>query len=72
MHATPIINYPEVAILAMGRAKERVLVREGMFYSGWIMPLSLSSDHRIVDGAESARFLNTIVKLLEQPDALVS
>jgi len=43
-----------------------------MFYSGWIMPLSLSSDHRIVDGAESARFLNTIVKLLEQPDALVS
>jgi pyruvate dehydrogenase E2 component (dihydrolipoamide acetyltransferase) len=72
MHATPIINYPEVAILAMGRAKERVLVRDGMFYSGWIMPLSLSSDHRIVDGAESARFLNTIVKLLEQPDALVS
>ncbi len=72
MHATPIINYPEVAILAMGRAKERVLVREGMFYSGWIMPLSLSSDHRIVDGAESARFLNTIVNLLEQPDALVS
>ncbi len=72
MHATPIINYPEVAILAMGRAKERVLVREGMFYSGWIMPLSLSSDHRIVDGAESARFLNTIVKFLEQPDALVS
>ncbi len=72
MHATPIINYPEVAILAMGRAKERVLVRDGMFYSGWIMPLSLSSDHRIVDGAESARFLSTIVKLLEQPDALVS
>ncbi len=72
MHATPIINYPEVAILAMGRAKERVLVREGMFYPGWIMPLSLSSDHRIVDGAESARFLNTIVRLLEQPDALVS
>ena len=64
MHATPIINYPEVAILAMGRAKERVLVREGMFYAGWIMPLSVSSDHRVVDGAESARFLSTVVRLL--------
>ncbi len=72
MHATPIIIYPEVAILAMGRAKERVLVREGMFYAGWIMPLSVSSDHRVVDGAESARFLNTVVRLLEQPDELVS
>ena len=72
MYATPIINYPEVAILAMGRAKERVLVKEGMFYAGWTMPLSLSSDHRVVDGAESARFLNTVVRLLEQPDELVS
>ncbi len=72
MYATPIINYPEVAILAMGRAKERVLVKDGMFYAGWTMPLSLSSDHRIVDGAESARFLNTVVRLLEHPDELVS
>ncbi len=72
MYATPIINYPEVAILAMGRAKERVLVRDGMFYAGWTMPLSLSSDHRIVDGAESARFLTTVVRLLEHPDELVS
>lgn len=72
MHATPIINYPEVAIIAIGRAKERVLVKEGMFYAGWIMPLSVSSDHRVVDGAESARFLSTVVRLLEQPDELVS
>ena len=72
MHATPIINYPEVAIIAIGRAKERVLVNEGMFYAGWIMPLSVSSDHRVVDGAESARFLSTVVRLLEQPDELVS
>ena len=72
MHATPIINYPEVAIIAIGRAKERVLVKEGMFYAGWIMPLSVSSDHRVVDGAESARFLSTVVRLLEQPEALVS
>ncbi len=71
MFATPIINYPEVGILAVGRAKDQVLVQDGMFYAGKIMPLSLSCDHRVVDGAEGARFLNTVVKLLEQPDALV-
>ncbi len=69
--ATPIINYPEVGILAVGRAKERVLVQEGMFYAGKILPLSLSCDHRVVDGAEGARFLSTIVKLLESPESLV-
>jgi pyruvate dehydrogenase E2 component (dihydrolipoamide acetyltransferase) len=72
MFATPIINYPEVAILAVGRAKDRVLTKDGMFYAGKVMPLSLSCDHRIVDGAEGARFLNTLVKLLEQPDSLVT
>lgn len=71
MYATPIINYPEVAILAVGRVKERVLVKDGMFYAGKIMPLSLACDHRVVDGAEGARFLNTVVKLLEQPDSLI-
>ena len=71
MYATPIINYPEVAILAVGRVKERVLVKDGMFYAGKVMPLSLACDHRVVDGAEGARFLNTVVKLLEQPDSLI-
>lgn len=71
MFSTPIINYPEVAILAVGRAKERVLVNDGKFYAGKVMPLSLSCDHRVVDGAECARFLNTLVKLLEQPESLI-
>ncbi len=71
LFTTPIINYPEVAILGVGRARERVLVRDGMFYAGKIMPLSLSCDHRVVDGALGARFLNTVIQLLEQPDALV-
>ena len=71
MYATPIINYPEVAILAVGRAKERVLVRDGKFYAGLVMPLSISCDHRVVDGAEAARFLNTVVKLLEDPAVLI-
>ncbi|MDP7029182.1 MAG: dihydrolipoamide acetyltransferase family protein [Phycisphaerales bacterium] len=68
MFATPIINYPEVAILGVGRAKERVLTRNGAFYAGMVLPLSLSCDHRIVDGAEGARFLNTIVSHLEAPE----
>ncbi len=71
MFATPIINYPEVAILAAGRAKEKVMVKNGAFYAGIVLPLSLSCDHRVVDGAEGARFLNTVVKLLESPDALL-
>ncbi len=71
MFATPIINYPEVAILAAGRAKERVLTKDGKFYAGLVLPLSLSCDHRVVDGAEGARFLNAVVKLLEDPDALL-
>ncbi len=71
MFATPIINYPEVAILAAGKAKERVLTRNGAFYAGLVLPLSLSCDHRVVDGAEGARFLNTVVELLERPDQLL-
>ncbi len=72
MFATPVINYPEVAILAAGRAKERVCVKDGKFYAGLVLPLSLSCDHRVVDGAEGARFLNTVVKLLEDPETLLS
>lgn len=71
MFATPIINYPEVAILAAGRAKERVVARDGMFALGKVLPLSLSCDHRVVDGAEGARFLNTVVQLLENPEKLL-
>lgn len=69
--ATPIINYPEVAILGSGRAKERVLVRNGGIYIGLEMPLSMSCDHRVVDGAECARLLNYIVQLLETPEILL-
>jgi pyruvate dehydrogenase E2 component (dihydrolipoamide acetyltransferase) len=71
MFATPIINYPEVAILAAGRAKERVMVKDGRFYAGLSLPLSLSCDHRVVDGAEGARFLNTVVGMLENPEILI-
>ncbi len=67
MFATPIINYPEVAILAGGRARERVLVKDGKFYAGLVLPLSIGCDHRVVDGAEAVRFLNEVIRLLENP-----
>jgi len=71
LFATPIINYPEVAILAAGRVYEKVMTKNGMFYAGKSLPLSMSCDHRVVDGAEGARFLRTVVELLENPDQLV-
>ena len=71
MFSTPIINYPEVAILAVGRANEKVLTKDGAFFAGKVLPLSLSCDHRVVDGAEGARFLRTIIELLENPEDLM-
>ncbi|HHT9152590.1 MAG TPA: dihydrolipoamide acetyltransferase family protein [Candidatus Hypogeohydataceae bacterium YC40] len=65
---TPIINYPEAAILGMGRIMEKPVVREGDTCIGKIMPLSLTYDHRVVDGADAARFMNTVKEHLEDPD----
>ena len=66
-HATPIINYPETAILATGRIRETPVVRDGQVVIRSIMPLSLSFDHRVIDGALAARFLNMIMKFLRDP-----
>ncbi|MFK7958896.1 MAG: dihydrolipoamide acetyltransferase family protein [Phycisphaerales bacterium] len=71
MFATPIINYPEVGILAVGRAYQKAMVRSGGFIAGTVMPLSLSCDHRVVDGAEGARFLNTVKRMLEDPQSML-
>jgi pyruvate dehydrogenase E2 component (dihydrolipoamide acetyltransferase) len=65
---TPIINYPEVAILGVGRIKDMPVVRDGKIEIRKILSLSLSFDHRVVDGAEAARFLNTFINHLEDPD----
>lgn len=72
LFATPIINYPEVGILAVGRGRERVLVKDGKFYAGVVLPLSISCDHRVVDGATAVRFLGEVVRLLEHPDEFIS
>ena len=57
---TPIINYPEVAILGVGKAQKKQIFINGKFETRTILPLSLSYDHRIIDGAEAARFNNDL------------
>jgi len=57
---TPIINYPEVAILGVGKSEKKQIFLNGKFVTRTILPLSLSYDHRIIDGAEAARFNNEI------------
>lgn len=68
---TPIINYPEAAILAVGRAREGVVVRRGMLGVGRVLPLSLTCDHRVIDGATAATALAKIIELLQSPDELL-
>ena len=70
-YSTPIINYPEVAILGVGMAREMPVVRDGQIVARTIMPLSLSFDHRITDGAQAARFCGEIIQSLENPVTLV-
>ena len=57
---TPIINYPEVAILGVGRSEKKQIYINGKFQTRTMLPISLSYDHRIIDGAEAARFNNDL------------
>ena len=66
-HFTPIINDPEVAILGIGRSNHEPVYVDGQLQPRLMMPLSLSFDHRIVDGAGGARFLRWIVEAIQQP-----
>jgi pyruvate dehydrogenase E2 component (dihydrolipoamide acetyltransferase) len=65
--ATPIINYPEVAILGVHKIKQAPVVRDGQIVIRDVMNLSISLDHRIVDGYEGAQFLQHVIGLLEDP-----
>jgi len=71
LFATPIINYPEVAILALGRIYEKPVVVKGKLTVRKVLPISLAFDHRVVDGAYAARFANNLKKHLEDPDLLM-
>lgn len=68
--ATPILNHPEVGILGVHRIKERPVVRDGAIVVGQVMLLSLSLDHRIVDGHIGAAFMYDVIESLEHPERL--
>lgn len=70
MFATPIINYPETAILGTGRISEKPWVREGQITIRKILPLSLTFDHRVTDGVDAAKFLTKIIGYIEDPALL--
>jgi pyruvate dehydrogenase E2 component (dihydrolipoamide acetyltransferase) len=64
---TPIVNWPEVAILGVSRARMEPVFQGGEFAPRFMMPLTLSYDHRVVDGADGVRILRWIVEAIEQP-----
>jgi pyruvate dehydrogenase E2 component (dihydrolipoamide acetyltransferase) len=70
-YSTPIINWPEVAILLVGRSRKMPMVYEDRVEPRLMMPLSLSYDHRIIDGALAARFLKEVIGYLESPGRLL-
>lgn len=71
MFGIPIINYPESAILGIGRIQEKPVVVDGRIVVRRMLPLSLSYDHRIIDGASGAKFLNLLKDLLMSPEVLL-
>ncbi len=70
--ATPIINHPEAAILGLHKLEQRMVVREGEGVVRWMMNLSLSFDHRLIDGVTAVRFTNRMRQLLENPELLLA
>ncbi|MGH9918346.1 MAG: dihydrolipoamide acetyltransferase family protein [Nitrososphaerales archaeon] len=72
LFATPIINYPEAAILGTHKISKRPVVREGKIEVRDVMYLSLSFDHRILDGAYAARFVNRAISVIQDPKLLLA
>jgi pyruvate dehydrogenase E2 component (dihydrolipoamide acetyltransferase) len=70
-YASPIINYPETAILGLGAIEERPVAIDGEVLARPTLPLSLSIDHRVIDGATAARFTNRLGEYLEEPRLLL-
>lgn len=71
MFFTPVINFPEVAILGVGRIVEKPIVKDGEVTVGQILALSLSFDHRLIDGATAQNAMNYIKRLLQDPELLI-
>ena len=66
-HFAPIVSFPQVAVLGLGRASQQAVYRDGEFKPRFVLPLSLSYDHRVIDGADGARFLRWIAQAMENP-----
>jgi pyruvate dehydrogenase E2 component (dihydrolipoamide acetyltransferase) len=71
LFATPVVNYPEVAILGVHEMKRKPVIRGDEIVIGNVMLLSLSFDHRIIDGHVGAAFAQEIISLLQEPDRLL-
>ncbi|MFN8674220.1 MAG: dihydrolipoamide acetyltransferase family protein [Candidatus Sericytochromatia bacterium] len=71
LFSSPIINYPEVAILAVNKIVEKPIVKDGNIVIRSMMYLSMSCDHRVVDGAIAALFLNRVIELIQNPKVLL-
>src|SRR5436189_5022808 len=69
--ATPIVNFPEVAIMGVHKMEERPAVRAGQIVARWLMNLSISIDHRLADGWDGAMFLREVKSLLEDPTTML-
>jgi len=70
-YGVPLINPPEAAILSMGRAKRKIIIENNKTEIKLMLPISLTFDHRILDGAHAARFLNEVKRHLEDPDIML-
>lgn len=70
-HFTAIINPPNSAILAVGGTAQKPVVRDGELAVGWEMNVTLSNDHRVVDGATAAKYLGSLKELIEHPSAIL-
>ncbi|MFC2092578.1 dihydrolipoamide acetyltransferase family protein [Bacteroidota bacterium] len=71
LFAVPVINYPQAGILGIGRIHKKPIVKNDNIEIGNILPLSLSVDHRIVDGGEVARFISQVISYLEDPASMI-
>jgi pyruvate dehydrogenase E2 component (dihydrolipoamide acetyltransferase) len=70
-YATPIVNHPETAILGLGGIERRPVVEGDEVVPRHTLPLSLAIDHRVIDGADAARFANTVMDYLREPSLLL-
>ncbi|TFG61734.1 MAG: 2-oxo acid dehydrogenase subunit E2 [Spirochaetales bacterium] len=69
--ATPVLNYPQTAILGLGRIRKQAVAAEQGLREGTVLPLSLTVDHRVIDGGEASRFLSSLIAYLEEPAMLL-